>query len=381
MDATVTSRNLNVTTTDKAPAEPPALEPAKKRTLRYTLLGAACLGMLAGGVYGYDWYVSGRFIESTDNAYLRADQVSMAPQVAGQVADIYVKDNQQVVAGQPLVKIDPRRYEMAVREAEATVAARQADAAKSEADLKQQDLVIAQAEADLENAEANADLAQTELDRTSPLAARGVQTQQQVDEKQSALDQTKSTIRLKKAVVDASRQQVSSLQAMVEQAHAQLAASQESLSQARIDLSETVVRSPVDGKIGDKTVQVGQFAQAGTLLLTVVPVEQIYLVANYKETQIGDMRPGQPATISVDAYPGLEMKGTVDSFSPGTGARFALLPPENATGNFTKIVQRVPVRIKLDSGTKNIPPLVPGMSIEVSVDTKAPVPTKTASIR
>ncbi|WP_342239062.1 HlyD family secretion protein [Inquilinus sp. OTU3971] len=379
MDSTVSPRKLDPNPTDKVAAEPPATNPRKKRTLRYALLGAACVAAVAGGVYGYDWYVSGRFIESTDNAYLRADQVSMAPQVAGQVAEIYVNDNQEVVTGQPLVMIDPRRYEMAVREAEATVAARQADVAKSEADLKQQDLVIAQAQADLENAEANADLAQKELDRTSPLAARGVQTQQQVDEKQSTLNQAQSTIRLKKAVVDAARQQVSSLRAVVDHAHAQLAAAQESLSQAQMDLSETVVRSPINGRVGDKTVQLGQFAQAGTLLMTVVPVDQIYLVANYKETQIGDMRPGQPATIRVDAYPGLEIKGTVDSFSPGTGARFALLPPENATGNFTKIVQRVPVRIRLGADARNIPALVPGMSIEVSVDTNAPVPSRMAS--
>ncbi|NKN38978.1 HlyD family secretion protein [Agrobacterium sp. a22-2] len=372
---------MDVIATDKASAEPPAKKPAKKRKLRYALLGAACLGAIAGSVYGRHWYVSGRFVESTDNAYLRADQVSMAPQVAGQVAEIYVKDNQQVVAGQPLVKINPRRYEMAVREAEATVAARQADVAKSKADLKQQDLVIAQAEADLENAEANADLAQKELDRTSPLAARGIQTQQQVDEKRSALNKARSTTRLKKAVVDASRQQILSLQAVIEKAYAQLAAAQESLSQAQIDLSETVVRSPINGRIGDKTVQLGQFAQAGTLLLTVVPVDQIYLVANYKETQIGDMRPGQPATITIDAYPDLEITGKIDSFSPGTGARFALLPPENATGNFIKIVQRVPVRIRLDAVGKNIPTLVPGMSIEVSVDTKASVPGKMASTR
>ncbi|MDE1993126.1 MAG: HlyD family secretion protein [Rhizobiaceae bacterium] len=351
----------------------------RSKVRRYVLLAAACIAVVGAGLYGAHWYVSGRFIESTDNAYLRADQVSMAPRVSGQVAEIYVNDNQDVTAGQPLVKIDPRRYEMAVREDEATVSARTADVAKSQADLRQQDLVIAQAQADLENAEANADLAQREFDRTSPLAAKGVETQQQVEEKRSLLDQAQSTVRLKKAVLDAARQQVSSLKAEVEQADAQLAAAKESLDQAQIDLDETVLRSPIDGRVGDRTVQLGQFAQPGTLLLTIVPVKQIYLVANFKETQISNMRVGQAASISVDAYPDLKISGTVDSFAPGTGAQFALLPPENETGNFTKIVQRVPVRIRLDADSQKTAALIPGLSIEVAVDTRSSGNPKMAS--
>lgn len=343
----------------------------KRRPRRYVLITAACIALLGAGIYGRHWFVTGRFIESTDNAYLRADQVSMAPRVSGQVAEIYVSDNQDVKAGQPLVKIDPRRYQMAERQDEAMLSARNADLAKSQADLHQQDLMIVEAQADLENAEANADLAHKEFDRTSPLAARGIQTQQQVDEKRSLLDQAQSTVRLKKAVLDAARQQVTSLKAEVEQAEAQLSAAKESVDQAQIDLDETVLRSPIDGRVGDRTVQLGQFAQPGTLLLTIVPVDSIYLVANFKETQIARMRAGQIATVSVDAYPDLTITGTVDSFAPGTGSQFALLPPENATGNFTKIVQRVPVRIRLDLGSQNSNVLVPGLSIDVAVDTRS----------
>ena len=146
------------------------------------------------------------------------------------------------------------------------------------------------------------------------------------------------------------------------------------LNQAEIDLNDTVLRSPIAGRVGDRTVQLGQFAQPGTRLLTVVPTQQMYLVANFKETQVQRMRPGQPAHISVDAYPDLALTGTVESFAPGTGAQFALLPPENATGNFTKIVQRVPVRIRVNAPDNAAPAFVPGLSIEVSVDTKtAPV--------
>ncbi len=345
-------------------------KPAGKRLGRRIALALAALALVGGAGYGYYWYVTGRFIQSTDNAYLRADQVSMAPQVAGQVTEIYVRDNQDVAAGQPLVKIDPQRYEMAARQARATVDARQADLAKAEADLRQQDLVIAQAQADLENAEANADLAQKQAARIAPLVARGVESQQKSEEAEAARKQADSVTRLKQAVLDGDRQQLAGLTAAVQQARAQLEAAQESLNQAEDDLSRTLLRSPIDGRVGDRTVRLGQYVQPGTLLLTVVPMDRLYLVANFKETQIGAMRAGQTARISVDAYPGLKIGGVVDSFSPGTGAQFALLPPENATGNFTKIVQRVPVRIRLDKES-GLPPLVPGLSIEVAVDTKA----------
>jgi membrane fusion protein, multidrug efflux system len=335
------------------------------------LLGAIALLVLAiGGVYGQHWYVVGRFMESTNNAYLRADQVAMAPRVSGQVSDIYVKDNEEVVAGEPLLKVDPRRYEMTVRQAKATVDAREADVAKSEADLRQQDAVIAQAQADLETAEANSELAKKEFERAAALAVRGFATVQKNEQTESTLAQARSVGHLKQAALDAARQQVATLKAQLAQAHAQLAAARESLSQAEIDLNDTVVRSPIAGRVGDRTVQLGQFAQPGTRLLTIVPTDQIYLVANFKETQVQNMRAGQPADISVDAYPDLALTGAVESFAPGTGAQFALLPPENATGNFTKIVQRVPVRIRVNAPRNAAPAFVPGLSIEVTVNTK-----------
>jgi len=351
--------------------------PRKRNRTRLLLGVIAFLAVACGGVYGRYWYLVGRFIESTNNAYLRADQVAMAPRVSGQVSDIYVRDNEDVVAGQALLKIDPRRYEMTVRQAKATVDAREADVAKSEADLRQQDAVIAQAQADMETAKVNSDLAQKENDRSAALAIRGFATQQKNEQTESALAQSRSTVNLKQAALDAARQQVATLKAQLAQAEAQLAAAKESLSQAEIDLTDTVVRSPIAGRVGDRTVQLGQFAQPGTKLLTIVPTAQIYLVANFKETQVERMRPGQPAEISVDAYPDLKLTGTVESFAPGTGAQFALLPPENATGNFTKIVQRVPVRIRVNALEKAAPAFVPGLSIEVSVNTKA-APVRTA---
>ncbi|GLH81487.1 transporter [Bradyrhizobium sp. SSBR45G] len=344
----------------------------RKRSRSRILLGVlAALAVASGGAYGRYWYMVGRYIESTNNAYLRADQVAMAPRVSGQIAEIYVKDNEDVAAGQPLLKIDARRYEMTVRQAKATVDAREADVAKSEADLSQQDAVIAQAQADVTAAQANSNLADKEFERAAALAVRGFATQQKNEQTESALTQARSTVSLKQAVLDAARQKVATLRAQLAQARAQLDAAKESLSQAEIDLNDTVLKSPIAGRVGDRTVQLGQFAQPGTRLLTVVPTQQLYLVANFKETQVQRMRPGQLAHISVDAYPDLALTGTVESFAPGTGARFALLPPENATGNFTKIVQRVPVRIRVNAPENAAPAFVPGLSIEVSVDTKA----------
>ncbi len=340
----------------------------------------AAVAVASGGAYGRYWYMVGRYIESTNNAYLRADQVAMAPRVSGQVAEIYVKDNEDVAAGQPLLKIDARRYEMMVRQAEATVDAREADVAKSEADLRQQDAVIAQAQADVTAAQANSNLADKEFERAAALAVRGFATQQKSEQTESALTQARSTVSLKQAVLDAARQKVATLKAQLAQARAQLDAAKESLSQAEIDLNDTVLRSPIAGRVGDRTVQLGQFAQPGTRLMTVVPTQQMYLVANFKETQMQRMRPGQPAHISVDAYPDLALTGTVESFAPGTGAQFALLPPENATGNFTKIVQRVPVRIRVNAPEHAAPAFVPGLSIEVSVDTKAAPVLRSAEV-
>lgn len=353
----------------------------KRRPSRRVLTVLAILGVVGGGYYGHDWYVTGRFMVSADNAYLRADQVSMAPAVSGQIIEVYVRDNQEVAAGQALVKIDPRRYEMAVHEAAATLNARKADLARSEAELQQQTSVIAQSQADLENATENADLAQKDYNRASPLVARGIESQQKVEQARSKLEQAKSIIRLKQAAFETARQQTVTLQAQIDLARAQFDAAQESLGKAEIDLEDTVLRSSITGRIGDRTVQKGQFVQPGTLLMTVVPTNNIYLVANFKETQIGNMREGQRADLRIDAYPNTTVTGVVRSFAPGTGAQFALLPPENATGNFTKIVQRVPVRIELEAQSKDAPPLVPGLSVEVTVDTRTAAADRTASSR
>jgi membrane fusion protein, multidrug efflux system len=376
---------VNVRALDRAAPDATGTEklaPARRLPRRRTVLLAIGLvaAVVAGG-YFFHWLFVGRFVESTNNAYLRADQVAMAPRVSGYVSELYVTDNQNVAAGEPLLKIDPLRYDAAVRQTKATIQMREADVAKSEADLHLQDAMVAEAQAEADNAASNVAFAQKEFDRSASLSKQGIVSKQKIDQDENGLSQARSAKVLKDAALDAARRQITTLTAQLDQARAQLTAAQESLREAQMDLGDTVLRSPVNGRVGDRSVRVGQFVQPGTRLLSVVPTNQVYLIANFKETQIERMRVGQPAEISIDAYPNLTFKGVVESFAPGTGAQFALLPPENATGNFTKVVQRVPVRIKVMNAKSHGIDLVPGLSVEVSVNTKATAPVKQADAK
>jgi len=209
------------------------------------------------------------------------------------------------------------------------------------------------------------------VQRYEPLVATGAETHERLADLVNARNQASATVAASVASLEAAERQPATTRAQIDQAHAQLEAAEASARQAQLDNQDTVIRSTLAGRIGDRTVRVGQFVQPGTRLMTIVPVQDLYLEANFKETQIGLMRPGQPATIHVDALSGTDLHGTVMSFSPGTGSEFALLPPQNATGNFTKIVQRVPVRIKVDAGKEARSVLVPGLSVTVHVDTRS----------
>jgi membrane fusion protein (multidrug efflux system) len=329
------------------------------------------IALLAGLGWAAQWWFVGRFIESTDDAYLQADSMTAAPKVGGYVAEVLVADNQTVTAGQPLARLDDRKYHAAFDEAQATVAARRADVAKAEADIVQQDASIAQSRAELQGAEADAGHAKAQVQRYAPLARSGAETEERLADLRNDQARASTGLSAKHAALRASQTRIGTLQAQLQQARAQLAVAQASAAQSQLDLEDTTVRSPIDGRIGDRSVRVGQFTQPGTRLLTVVPVQQLYLTANFKETQIGDMRPGQTVTVHVDALPGRDLQGHVDSITPGTGAQFALLPPSNATGNFTKIVQRVPVRILLDIPDDVRAALVPGLSVTVDVDLRS----------
>jgi membrane fusion protein (multidrug efflux system) len=341
--------------------------------------------LLAAVAWGTRWWTVGRFIQSTDDAYLQADSMTVAPKVSGYVAEVYVSDNEAVSAGQPLIRLDDRQYQAILEQATATIAARKADIERGQAELLQQEAGIEQTRARLQGARLNETYAIEQVKRYEPLVSTGAETDERLAELRNARSQAAATLAADTAALQAAERQPAGTRAQIDQARAQLQAAEASAREAQLDMQDTVVRSTLAGRVGDRSVRVGQFAQPGTRLMTIVPVQDIYLQANFKETQIGLMRIGQPATIHVDALPGTDLHGSVASFSPGTGSQFALLPPQNATGNFTKIVQRVPVRIHLDPDEQARAVLVPGLSVTVEIDTKggrnAPASTAQANAR
>jgi len=296
--------------------------------------------------------------------------VIAAPKIQGYVAEVYVVDNQEVKAGQPLVRIDTRQYEAVLKQAHATIDAREADVQRALASLSEQHAMTQQSDAQLSNARTDASFAGLEVERYEPLAQSGADTEEHLAKLRNDHQQALGAMRASLAASLASQKSVASGEAQLSQARAQLEVAKENAREAQLDFDDTVVKSSIDGRVGDRTVRVGQYVQPGTRMMSIVPTHDIYLRANFKETQIKLMRVGQPAELHVDALPDLDVAGTVESFSPGTGAQFALLPPENATGNFTKIVQRVPVRIRVKASDSVSKLLLPGLSVTVQVDTR-----------
>jgi membrane fusion protein (multidrug efflux system) len=275
-----------------------------------------------------------------------------------------------VKAGAPLVKIDPRTYRATLDQAEAVIAVREADIAAASAGVEGNQSQLLQARTQLRAAEATLRFARAEVARFSPLAASGADTHEHLESVKHDLERAQAQYDAARAQISGAESQLQAGQAQLAQARAGLKQAQADAAQAEVAFEDTVLSARIDGRIGNKTAQVGQFVGAGTRLMTVVPLQSLYLSANFKETQLGRMRPGQPARIEVDALPGTTLHGTVESISPGTGSQFALLPPQNATGNFTKVVQRIPVRIRIEADARTRTILVPGMSVEVTVDTR-----------
>jgi membrane fusion protein (multidrug efflux system) len=323
------------------------------------------IGLLVGG----RWLFYGRFIESTDDAYLTADQVVVAPRVSGYIDEIYVVDNQKVAAGQPLLRIDLRNYQAALSQQTATVDARLADITAAESQIQQQEAQVAQYQAQLAGAQANAKFAQHEAERFKNLSAQGAETEERYAQAVNQMHQTAATADAAAASVRVAQRQVATLQSQMTQTRAQLEGARASVNTANLNLGDTLIRASVDGRVGDNTARLGQYVQPGTRLMSIVPIQGVYLVANFKETQIARMRIGQPAQVRVDALGDGEIPGRIESFAPGTGAQFALLPPENATGNFIKIVQRVGVRVHLMPSKEMAERLLPGLSVTVHIDT------------
>jgi len=353
------------------PDKPERRSPLKRPAVRRVLLLVAILVVVAILAWLIHYETRGKYFEGTDDAYIQADAVTVSPKISGYVEQVYVIDNQDVKAGQPLVRIDPRDYKAATAQYQAQIDVAKANADNVRATIREQQAMIEQARAQAAAADSDARFAASQVERYTPLAASGAETREKLTTLRNQATQAANTAAAQRAALDSAERRIGSLEAQVRQAQATGEAAQAQLAAADVNLGSTIVRASVDGRIGDKGVRVGQFVQSGTRMLSVVPLSAIYISANYKETQIGLMRPGQPATIDVDALPGVNLRGHVESVSPGTGAQFSLLPPQNATGNFTKIVQRVPVRIAIDAGPEARRVLVPGLSVTVSVDTFA----------
>ena len=342
-----------------------------KAWIRPVLAGGGVLALVAGLVLAFQYVTHGRFVQDTNDAAIQADQVVISSKLAGYVHTVLVADNQQVNAGALLLEIDPTDYSTRVATARAAYAAALATGKTTSATRAEAEAARDQAQAGLQSAQSQLDFAERELARYRPLVASGA-------ESGSLLSQL--TVNRDKAAAEASAQRAALRQASlrIETITAQFGESAAQADAARVqqvaaanDLASTRIVAPLAGRIAGKSARVGQYVQPGTRLMTVVPSDQSYIVANFKETQLGLMRPGQPAEIRVDALPGIVFKGRVESITPGTGANFSLIPPTNATGNFTKIVQRVPVRIAIVAGPAARKVLVPGLSIEVAVDTSA----------
>ncbi len=356
--------------TSQSPSEDTKRSPLKKPWVRVFLVVAGVALVVGGGWWLWHYWTVGRFIESTNDAYLQADQVTIAPKVGGYVEDVMVQANASVEAGDVLVKINDEDYRAGVARASAGLQAARADLAKAKAEAGRSRVAVQQAEAQLAQAKVNEAFAQSQVERYAPLVKTGAQPEERLSQLINQRDQAEAQVKVASASLASAHEATNTADAQILQARAAVHQAQAQLTDANNQLANTLIKSPISGRVGDKTVNVGQLVQPGTRLMTIVPVDQLYLEANFKETQIELMRVGQPATVKVDALTAEELRGHVESFSPATGAQFALIPPENATGNFTKIVQRVPVRIAVDPGPAASKVLVPGLSVTVEVDTR-----------
>lgn len=339
--------------------------------LRLGLLIAGIMLLLAGAYWYYNHQTVGRFQQSTDNAFIAAESVIISPKVAGYVERVLVAENETVASGDALVQLDTRDYRAQTNQVEAQIAATLAGADTARAQQREQEAAIAQARAQLAAASAQASLAAEQVSRYRPLAASGAEPREKLDQLQAQAREAQAQLAAARAALTGAQRRQNTLGEQIVQANSQANAARAQLDAARSNLSSTTLRASISGRVGDLTVRSGQFVQPGQRLMSVVPTDRLYVTANFKETQLGLVRPGQPVTLEIDALPDLELKGKVESIAPGTGAEFSILPPQNATGNFTKIVQRVPVRISLQAPPEVMRLLVPGMSVVATVDTRA----------
>ncbi|WP_413704463.1 HlyD family secretion protein [Pseudomonas sp. Pseusp16] len=334
---------------------------SRRKTIGVLLCVSALVVVAAWGALAFS---SG--VTSTDNAYVRGDVTSLAAKVAGYVTALEVEDNQTVHAGDVLFRIDDRDYRARLAQAEANVSAAQARLTHVDAQIQLQHALIRQAEAQRRSATADMNLATKTHDRSRKLIVSNAVSQALVDETGTAQSRAAASVSAASATVEAQQQNIAVLVAERGAAVAAVSQAEAARDLARIDLEHTVVHAPVDGVVGNRQVRLGRFVTPGVSLLDIVPVKDVWVVANFKETQLEQIRPGQHVRVTVDGYPNAALNGVVDSFAPGSGSAFSLLPPDNATGNFVRVVQRVPVKIRLADNP--LPGrIVPGLSARVEV--------------
>ncbi|WP_136616074.1 MULTISPECIES: HlyD family secretion protein [Mesorhizobium] len=361
-------------------SSPPAEAPAKKkRSVRSFLLPIIGVALLSAGAwYGYDYWTTGRFMISTDDAYVQADMAFISPKISGYVDQVKVSENQSVKAGDPLLVVDDGDYRIAVAQAEAQIATLSKTLDRIDAQTEAARAALQQAQAQKVADQAAADNAAKVAARASQLLKTHVGTQAQLDDAQTAVQQANAALVGADAQIAAAQANIGVLQAQRAESASTLASLQLSRDKAERDLSFTVLKAPYDGVVGNRSVEQGDLVSPGQKLAVIVPMDKLYIVANFKETQLARLVPGEKVKISVDATDGQDFEGTVSSLAPASGAVFSLLPPENATGNFTKVVQRVPVRIDVPADVLKSGKLRAGLSVVVAVDSRT-APSGSAS--
>ncbi len=335
---------------------------SRRNLLIFSLLAGFTL--LALGVY-----LTTRGRESTDDAFIEAHVIAISPQISEHVNRVLVSDNQIVKKGDLLVELDPLNEEVLLETARANLASAEAKLVQAQAQLTSTEAEFAQSRADADQARANAENATKELARNSELRKSGAIAQREYDTTQMQALSTKAALESKLQTARSAESSIKVGKAQVKAAEAQVAQAKALVTAAELRLSYTKIAAPESGRVTRKNVEAGSYVQTGSSLLAIVPPE-VWVIANLKETQLDRVRPGQPVDIKVDAYPSQKFHGRVDSVQSGTGSRFSLLPAENATGNYVKVVQRVPLKIVFDSLPKDAPPLTPGMSVVPTIDVR-----------
>jgi membrane fusion protein (multidrug efflux system) len=351
-------------------AAPATTAPKSGNRKKFALIGAGLLLALALASYGAYYLLVGRFYVSTDDAYVRANNTMLGARVSGHIAAILPGDNALVHTGEVILRIDDGDYRIAVDAARTRIATEQATIDRIGRQVTAQQSAVEQAQAQIVSAEAGVKRAGLDFERQQALSAKGFASHATYEVSEAARDQGAAALKSAQAAYDAARDNVEVTKAQQAEAKAQLAELQTSLAKAERDLDFTAVRAPIDGTFSNRLVNTGDFVAVGQRLGNVVPLDDVFIDANFKETQLRRVRPGQPVTISVDAYGHRKFAGFIDSISPAAGSVFTLLPPDNATGNFTKIVQRLPVRIRVPKSVARQNLLRAGMSVYATVDTR-----------